>query len=63
MSLSWGAATALHILCGNCSEFPVYPVRLEVVADLPRTDNGKGQNYKLHERGVPPACRDWGARG
>ena len=34
------------------------PRYVEVVADLPRTENGKVQKFKLRERGVTPATWD-----
>jgi len=39
------------------------PRFVEVVADLPRTENGKVQKYKLRERGVTPAAWDRQADG
>ena len=34
------------------------PRYIDLVADLPRTENGKVQKYKLRERGVTPTCWD-----
>jgi crotonobetaine/carnitine-CoA ligase len=34
------------------------PRFIDIVADLPRTENGKVQKYKLRERGVPAGCWD-----
>jgi crotonobetaine/carnitine-CoA ligase len=34
------------------------PRYIALVAELPRTENGKVQKYKLRERGVPPGCWD-----
>jgi carnitine-CoA ligase len=34
------------------------PRFIELVAELPRTENGKVQKFKLRERGVPPGCWD-----
>jgi len=34
------------------------PRFIDMVADLPRTENGKVQKYKLRERGVPASCWD-----
>ncbi len=34
------------------------PRYVDVVADLPRTENGKVQKYKLRERGVTPSAWD-----
>lgn len=38
------------------------PRFIEMVDDLPRTENGKVQKYKLRERGVPPGCWDGAAK-
>ena len=34
------------------------PRYIDLVAELPRTENGKVQKYKLRERGVTPTCWD-----
>ena len=34
------------------------PRYIDLVAELPRTENGKVQKYKLREQGVTPATRD-----
>jgi crotonobetaine/carnitine-CoA ligase len=34
------------------------PRFIALVGELPRTENGKVQKYKLRERGVPPGCWD-----
>jgi crotonobetaine/carnitine-CoA ligase len=34
------------------------PRYIDLVADLPRTENGKVQKYKLRERGITPSCWD-----
>ncbi len=34
------------------------PRFIDIVAELPRTENGKVQKYKLRERGVPTGCWD-----
>jgi crotonobetaine/carnitine-CoA ligase len=60
-----GATLAPAELAGFCEgRLPKFAVPrfIELVADLPRTENGKVQKYKLRERGVPPACWDRGAR-
>jgi crotonobetaine/carnitine-CoA ligase len=42
---------------GHLPKFAV-PRFIEFVADLPRTENGKVQKYRLRERGVPADCWD-----
>ena len=34
------------------------PRYIDLVGELPRTENGKVQKYKLRERGVTPTCWD-----
>jgi len=38
------------------------PRYIDLLPELPRTENGKVQKYKLRERGVPAGCWDRGAR-
>jgi crotonobetaine/carnitine-CoA ligase len=38
------------------------PRFIDLVSELPRTENGKVQKYKLRERGVPAGCWDRAAR-
>ncbi|HYF20422.1 MAG TPA: ATP-dependent acyl-CoA ligase [Ramlibacter sp.] len=38
------------------------PRYIDLLDDLPRTENGKVQKYKLRERGVPAGCWDRGGR-
>ena len=35
---------------------------IALVAELPRTENGKVRKSKLREQGVPAGCRDGAAR-
>jgi crotonobetaine/carnitine-CoA ligase len=56
-----GAALAPAELAAFCeSRLPRFaiPRFIELVGELPRTENGKVQKYKLRERGVPPGCWD-----
>ena len=39
------------------------PRYIALEAELPRTENGKVQKFKLRERGVPPGCRDRADKG
>jgi crotonobetaine/carnitine-CoA ligase len=53
-------------LCAWCTErLPKFalPRYVEVMVDLPRTENGKVQKYRLRERGVGPNTWDRGAAG
>ena len=52
------APAELAAFCeGRLPNFAI-PRFIEVAADLPRTENGKVQKYKLRERGVPDGCWD-----
>jgi carnitine-CoA ligase len=56
-----GAAATPAELAAFCAErLPRFaiPRYIELLAELPRTENGKVQKYKLRERGVPPGCWD-----
>ena len=56
-----GAALPPAELAAFCdTRLPKFAVPrfIELVADLPRTENGKVQKYKLRERGVPAGCWD-----
>jgi crotonobetaine/carnitine-CoA ligase len=56
-----GAALAPAELAAFCEgRLPKFalPRFIELVADLPRTGNGKVQKYRLRERGVPAGCWD-----
>lgn len=56
-----GAALAPAELAAFCDpRLPKFAVPrfIEFVGELPRTENGKVQKYKLRERGVPPGCWD-----
>jgi crotonobetaine/carnitine-CoA ligase len=56
-----GAAVAPAELASFCdTRLPKFaiPRFIELVGELPRTENGKVQKYKLRERGVPPGCWD-----
>ncbi len=56
-----GAAAAPAELAQHCEallpRFAV-PRYIDLVAELPRTENGKVQKYKLRERGVTATCWD-----
>jgi crotonobetaine/carnitine-CoA ligase len=56
-----GAALApaeLAAFCeGRLPKFAI-PRYIDLPAQLPRTENGKVQKFKLRERGVPPGCWD-----
>ncbi|MEJ7931297.1 ATP-dependent acyl-CoA ligase [Ramlibacter sp. AN1015] len=61
VTLREGASVDAITLAQFCSaRLPRYalPRYIDFVADLPRTENGKVQKYKLRERGVPPGCWD-----
>jgi crotonobetaine/carnitine-CoA ligase len=56
-----GAGVAPAELAAFCTQrLPKFavPRYIELLAELPRTENGKVQKYKLRERGVPPGCWD-----
>ncbi|HEU5296772.1 MAG TPA: ATP-dependent acyl-CoA ligase [Burkholderiaceae bacterium] len=56
-----GAAVAPADLAHHCAALlPKFalPRYIDLVADLPRTENGKVQKYRLRERGVTPTCWD-----
>ena len=56
-----GAALAPDEVCAFCVErLPKFAVPrfIDVVADLPRTENGKVQKFRLRERGVTPTAWD-----
>jgi carnitine-CoA ligase len=56
-----GAAGTPAELAAFCAErLPRFaiPRYIELLAELPRTENGKVQKFKLRERGVPPGCWD-----
>ncbi|GAB3767293.1 ATP-dependent acyl-CoA ligase [Ramlibacter monticola] len=56
------APAELAAFCeGRLPRFAI-PRFIDIVAELPRTENGKVQKYKLRERGIPPGCWDRGAR-
>jgi crotonobetaine/carnitine-CoA ligase len=60
-----GAQAAPAALAAFCeSRLPKFaiPRYIDVLPELPRTENGKVQKYKLRERGVPAGCWDRGAR-
>lgn len=60
-----GASAAPSELAAFCAtRLPRFAVPrfIELVDDLPRTENGKVQKYKLRERGVPPGCWDSAAK-
>lgn len=42
---------------GRLPRFAI-PRYIDLLAELPRTENGKVQKYKLRERGIPPGCWD-----
>ncbi|MEO8525924.1 MAG: ATP-dependent acyl-CoA ligase [Caldimonas sp.] len=44
--------------CATRLPYFAIPRYVDIVADLPRTENGKVQKYKLRERGVTPAAWD-----
>ena len=46
--------------CATRLPYFAVPRFIDVVADLPRTENGKVQKYKLRERGVTPGAWDRG---
>ena len=46
--------------CATRLPYFAIPRFIEVVAELPRTENGKVQKYKLRERGVTPSAWDRG---
>ena len=48
----------LVAFCRTRLPYFAIPRYVEVVADLPRTENGKMQKFKLRERGVTPAAWD-----
>ena len=54
---------ALMRFCETRMPHFAIPRYVEVVADLPRTENGKIQKFKLRERGVTPATWDREAAG
>jgi crotonobetaine/carnitine-CoA ligase len=49
---------ALMQFCETRLQHFAIPRYVEVVAELPRTENGKIQKFKLRERGVTPAAWD-----
>jgi crotonobetaine/carnitine-CoA ligase len=49
---------ALMQFCETRMPYFAVPRYLEVLPDLPRTENGKIQKFKLRERGVTPATWD-----
>jgi crotonobetaine/carnitine-CoA ligase len=49
---------ALMRFCEARMPYFAIPRYLEVMSDLPRTENGKIQKFKLRERGVTPATWD-----
>ena len=56
-----GAAVAPAELARHCASLlPKFalPRYIDFVAELPRTENGKVQKYRLRERGVTPSCWD-----
>ncbi|MBC5783750.1 AMP-binding protein [Ramlibacter sp. USB13] len=56
-----GASAAPAELAAFCTaRLPKFaiPRYIDVLPELPRTENGKVQKYKLRERGVPPGCWD-----
>ena len=56
------AAAELARFCeARLPKFAV-PRFIALVAELPRTENGKVQKYRLRERGVPAGCLDRDAR-
>jgi crotonobetaine/carnitine-CoA ligase len=58
--LKTGASLDMAELAGYCQERLPYfavPRYVELMDDLPRTENGKVQKYKLRERGV--TARTW----
>ena len=48
----------LVAFCRTRLPYFAIPRYVELVADLPRTENGKVQKFKLRERGVTPAAWD-----
>jgi crotonobetaine/carnitine-CoA ligase len=54
-------AAELARFCATRLPYFAIPRFIDVVADLPRTENGKVQKYKLRERGVSAATFDRGA--
>jgi crotonobetaine/carnitine-CoA ligase len=50
-------AELARFCAGLLPKFAV-PRYIDLVAELPRTENGKVQKYKLRERGVTPTCWD-----
>ena len=44
--------------CATRLPYFAIPRFIDVVADLPRTENGKVQKYKLRERGVTASAWD-----
>jgi crotonobetaine/carnitine-CoA ligase len=49
------APAELAQFCASRLPYFAIPRYIEIVADLPRTENGKVQKYKLRERGVSAA--------
>jgi crotonobetaine/carnitine-CoA ligase len=59
-----GAAVTSAELAAHCEQRLPYfavPRYIDIVADLPRTENGKLQKFKLRERGVTTTTWDRGA--
>ena len=48
----------LTLFCEARLPYFAVPRYIDVLADLPRTENGKVQKYKLRERGVTPQTWD-----
>jgi crotonobetaine/carnitine-CoA ligase len=64
LMLKDGAAVTPPELAAHCAQRLPYfavPRYIDIVAELPRTENGKLQKFKLHERGVTATTWDRGA--
>src|SRR5207249_2623715 len=48
----------LAAFCESRLQKYAIPRFIDVVTDLPRTESGKVQKYKLRERGITPTCWD-----
>ena len=57
------APAELADFCASRLPYFAIPRFVEIVAELPRTENGKVQKYKLRERGVTPTAWDRSGRG
>ena len=48
----------MHAFCEAHLPYLAIPRYIDIVSDLPRTENGKVQKYKLRERGITATTWD-----